>query len=216
MKKTNIPQDYAYQVARLLSICLVCLLMFSCTTLYTTNRAFDTGRVLEPGQTQIDTASIMLLWIPFPGQIGISHGLEGGWQLSGGLGIHGFSPDDQTLFGPELYVTKQILAVDDLFYLSTTLGADLVVSPHFNALTQLRVSFGFYPWKDLVFFGNIGVAAIASDFKPAFLGGLGLGWDGPFTIKIAAYIMPGDLNTGEITQPIWPFYYGLQIGFKID
>ena len=192
-----------------------------CATVRTTSRAFDTGKVLEPGQTRFTTDSVMFLWVPMPGQIAVSRGFAGGWEATAGWGVHGFVGDRQdddesndTLQGPELYVTKRLLSVQEWLQVSATVGSDINVYPQFDALLQARLTAGWHPVDWFTIYANGGAAYVTASNQLAPILGLGLGFDGRFVLKLGAYITPDQTEPTNGADLLWPWYYGLQLGFK--
>lgn len=209
--------------ARLAAVLLAALLLLgSCATYRTTSRAFDTGQVLEPGQTRVSTDSVMMLFVPLPGQIAVSRGFEGGWQGTLGWGAHGFIVDneesdndaDDTLQGPEVYVTKSLFNANDSFQISATAGSDINVVPEFDALIQARLNLGWHPWDWFTIYANGGAAYVTASNQFAPIVGLGLGFDGRFVFKIGAYVSPEQTESQRSADYLLPWYYGLQLGWK--
>ncbi len=205
----------------MLAVAAGTLLLGSCGTIRTSSRAFDTGEVLEPGQTRFTTDSVMFLWVPVPGQAAVSRGFEGGWEATAGWGVHGFVGDQQdgddssdSLQGPELYVTKRLLSVQEWLQVSATVGSDINVYPQFDALLQARLTAGWHPVDWFTIYANGGAAYVTASNQLAPIVGLGLGFDGRFVLKLGAYITPDQTEPTNGADLLWPWYYGLQLGFK--
>ena len=204
----------------LAAVAAVLLVFSGCATVRTTSHAYDTGDVLDPGQMRFTSDSVMFLWVPLPGQIAVSRGFEGGWEATAGWGVHGFdgreetAEEDDTLHGPELYATKRLLSVEDWLQVSGTLGTDINVVPQVDALIQGRLTVGWHPADWFTIYANGGAAYVTASGQFAPIVGLGLGLDGRFVLKVAAYLTPDQTESQREVDVLWPWYYGLQIGFK--
>ncbi|MFW5729164.1 MAG: hypothetical protein ACOCYG_05820 [Spirochaetota bacterium] len=202
-------------------LAMAALVLTGCGTIRTTSRAFDTGKVLEPGQTRVTSDSVMFLWLPVPGQVAVSRGFNGGWEATAGWGVHGFVADnedqddaDDSLQGPELYITKRLLSVQEWLQVSATVGSDINIYPQFDALLQARLTAGWHPTDWFTLYANGGAAYVTASEQVAPIVGLGLGFDGRFVLKLGAYITPDQSEPSNGADVLWPWYYGLQLGFK--
>ncbi|NBC29014.1 MAG: hypothetical protein GVY29_03375 [Spirochaetes bacterium] len=208
----------------LAALAAVVLVFSGCATIRTSSHAYDTGDVLDPGQMRFTTDSVMFLWVPLPGQIAVSRGFKGGWEATAGWGMHGFvgneedvegaSEDDDTLHGPELYVSKRLLSVKEWLQVSGTVGTDINVAPQVDALVQGRLTVGWHPADWFTIYANGGAAYVTASSQFAPIVGLGLGLDGRFVLKAAAYVTPDQTESQKQLDVLWPFYYGVQLGFK--
>lgn len=209
------------RVVALMWLTAIMLIISGCGTVRTTNsEAFRTGRVLEPGRISVQSRSVLLLFAPAPGQIGMSAGLPGGLQVDLGYGIHGIADSgqadesDDTVAGLELGMEKEILTVADRIYVSASASMDLNLTPQVDWLVVGGINGGLYATPRAVLFGNVKLAYLseADDLYP--LAGLGIGVEGLVTLKAAIYRVIRDADWTESSDILWPFYYGIEVGFR--
>lgn len=143
--------------------------------------------------------------------------------MAGGYGLHGITVDsadseeeDDTLHGPELFVSKELVNANTFFYLSATTGAELDISPRFSPTTHLGVDMGIYPLGLLTVFGGVrGVYILGG--KPGLLSHAGLGLDGPFQAKLSFYITPLEvaaINSTGGAELFWPVMAIIEVGAR--
>jgi len=205
-------------------IFLAIILLFSgcqTVTLRSSSDAFRTGRVLPEGEYRVATNTLLILTAPMPGVIWrVSGGLPFDMEATVGWGVHGLiiAPEsegdsgDDFYHGPEIFLTKNLLNIEDSLYLSATLGSEVNVTPSFDATIMGGLNFGFYPIDWFVLFGHAqALYHTQGYFAPQV--GLGLGFDGPLVLKIAAYthFKENSIELHDGTY-FWPFYYGIQLG----
>ena len=208
-----------------LSLFTLVLLFSSCETFVvrSSSDAFRTGKVLDEGQYKVATNSILLLSVPMPGLIWrVSRGLPYDLEATVGWGVHALTvesgdedSEDDTYQGPELFITKNLVNLDDHFYLAATLGTEVNILPVVDAAVIGGLDFGWYPVNWFVVFGHAkAFYQTKGYFAPQ--AGFGLGIDGPFVLKAAVYTHFKDSSIELSDNSIfWPYYYGLQVGFKI-
>lgn len=201
----------------------VVLAMVGCgTTIRSSSDAFRSGRVLDPGEYRVATETSNLGYVPYPLiHYSAARGFPGGWELEAGGGFHGILIDnssdnsDDMLLGPELFVTKNLVAEADRFYASLTAGLEVDVTPYTAWTGHGGINLGFYPARALALYGQVKAVTISGGI-PIPIVGLGLGVDGPFVFKLGAYLAPfeQDSTVDPAGRPtaLWPFYYGIQVG----
>lgn len=211
-------------VTRTIVILFLVLFVSGCQsfTLRTSPDAYRTGRVLEEGKYKIVTNSMLILMTPMPGFVWrVSGGLPYDMEATVGWGVHGMivGPEDEgeesdVLHGPELFLTKNLVNLNDHFYLSASLGTEMNLIPEVDASIIGGFNFGWYPIDWFVVFGHAqGLYHTKGYLTPQV--GLGLGLDGPFILKIAAYTHFKEDSIELLDGTFfWPFYYGLQVGFS--
>ena len=187
--------------------------------------AFRTGKVLEEGEKRITTNTILIAGVPAPildwrASMGLPYGIE----ATAGWGIHaleyssestdGEESDDDFYQGPEVFLSKNLINLNDTFYLAATVGSEVDLLPVFDYSLHGGVDFGFYPVSWFTIFGHTKLFYHSEGYL-APQAGLGLGIDGPFILKAAAYShFKEESEILDDGSHMWPLYYGLEVGFK--
>ena len=217
--RSTIVRRTAFQI---LGVSAVLTLLAGCgTTIATTTDMFQTGRPLSAGQTRVGLRSPV--YPPVPLTAHVERGLGDGFALDVGYGVHGIAPtgnnSSAALHGPEVYLTKQLLDLADILYLSGTGGIEVDVAPRLDAMVHAGVDLGLYPTKWLVLFGNVRGLYILGG-KPGLMVSGGLGIDSPFTLKVAAYVTPIAVtrlpaHSGSSNpELLWPYGLAVDIGVR--
>jgi hypothetical protein len=201
-------------------VILVALLAGCGTTIRTTTTAMGTGRTLEAGQQAVSVRS-PIYPLPFLASANYRSGLGGGWEVMAGYGIHGLlitdeETDDDTAHGPELFITKQLVNADNLFYLSGTAGTEVNVAPRISVTTHLGADMGVYLLPSFTIFGGVRGSYVVGGV-PGVLTHLGLGFDGPLQLKAAGYFTPLEIGTAAgapYPEVFWPFGVVVEAGAR--
>ncbi|MBI9104242.1 MAG: hypothetical protein JEY99_17625 [Spirochaetales bacterium] len=214
------------RVVWILPILILTFLFSGCETftIRSSPEAFRSGRVLKEGETKVLTNSTLISLIPMPGlEWSVTRGLPYNMEVTAGWGVHALvyaAGDDaenesDTYHGPEIFISKNLLNLNNIFYLAGTVGAEMNVIPVVDAAFHGGVDFGFYPIHWFTIFGHAkALYHTAGYFSPQL--GLGFGFDSPFVLKIAAYThLHEDMTELPDNTYFGPLYYGIQIGFRI-
>jgi hypothetical protein len=198
--------------------CTAVLFLASCnTTVRSSTSTFQTGKVLDSGETRV-TARSTVYPIPLLAAAQAGFGLDGGWEIEGGYGAHGLrlgetDAEDATLHGPQLFVTKALLPPEDLFGVSATAGVEANLVPEFDAVFHLGPNVGVYPEEWFTVFAGVRGVYVTGG-QPGALIHLGLGIDGPVQVKLAGYVTPFAVSEERPTGPdvFWPYFVSLEVG----
>lgn len=207
----------AVTVVGIVALGFVLLLSGCSTTIRTTTDMFQTGRPLASGKTEIGARSDVYPLLPLTAYV--EHGFNSGFQLDAGYGLHGViisggSGGNDVLSGPEVYLTKEILNLSDILYLSATAGAELNFTPSFDAMLHAGIDAGVYPVRWLSIFADVRGLYLVGGI-PGMELSAGVGIDGPFTLKIAGFYTPVPVlkTTASSGDVLWPAGVSMEMGF---
>jgi hypothetical protein len=205
-------------------------------TIVLPSAAFRTGKVLESGERRVSLKN----WFFVPMGATFELGLPAGFQLAGGLNVFNGRTEinDKTLnfLGPELYVSKNLINVDEVFYITTSIGGQTYITVDsakdyfysvFGAMGGISLDIGTFPVKWFGFYFNINAnyfymeifeenITTAICYSPVFPFGGGIGFFFKrFDIKIGVNFLMFDpfLYGNNLDVYVLPFG-GVELGFR--
>jgi hypothetical protein len=199
--------------------------------------AFRTGRVLDFGEHRISVK------LPFPSWITL--GYEAGllWDMQIYAGISTVSgavrlSNAVAMIGPEVYLSKNLLSIEDIFYITPTIGGQTYFAIESSDIYQgsavgFMVGGGFdigvFPVKSFGAFLQIDLTYLYVETfadgvsyrvfaEPNLLMGMGFGFFGRrFDIKFAfKSILPAFVpSDADFSGYVAEVYVGIELGWKI-